>query len=77
MMITDALNSVLGISKKSCPDCGAPLMPDGCCGECGYGEEEEEGEDEGDEEETTSMLLEIRDELDRLKRKLDKLITKS
>ena len=80
MKITDAFLSILGSPKHPCPDCGADLNSDNTCDECGYGQEGMEDEEEYDEEEEDSqlpMLLEIRDELDRLKKKIDQLITKS
>lgn len=75
MRLQDAFGTILGISKKSCPDCGATLMSDGSCPDCGYGEEgdmeEMDSEEEGVE---IDSLLEVRDELQRLIGKIDKLI---
>lgn len=74
MKIQDAFGSILGI-RKSCPDCGATLMSDGSCPDCGYGEESDM-EESMDEEEGMEMdtLLEVRDELQSLIKKIDKLI---
>lgn len=61
---------------RSCPECDSPMEPNGCCPECGYGEEEYEEEGE-DEEENGHMerMVEIRDDLQRVVDKLSKLIS--
>ena len=73
------LGSPMGSKKgKSCPECESPLESDGCCSECGYGEEEEgEYEDGEDEEEGDHMdrMIEVRDDLQRVVDKLSKLIS--
>ena len=75
------LGSPMGSKKgKSCPECESPLESDGCCSECGYGEEEEgEYEEEGGEEEGEDMhnerMIELRDDLQRVVDKLSKLIS--
>jgi uncharacterized Zn finger protein (UPF0148 family) len=72
------LGSPMGSRKKSCPECGSPLEENGCCSECGYGEEEEY-EEEGGEEEGEDMhnerMIELRDDLQRIVDKLSKLIS--
>lgn len=66
-----------GKKEKSCPECESPLESDGCCSECGYGEEEGEYEDGEDEEEGDHMdrMIEVRDDLQRVVDKLSKLIS--
>lgn len=69
-----------GKKRKSCPECESPLEENGCCSECGYGEEEEgEYEEEGGEEEGEDMhnerMIELRDDLQRVVDKLSKLIS--
>ena len=56
-----------------CPDCSSELKSNGCCSECGYGEN---GDMEDSSEDTANVetLLEIKDDLARLARKIDKLI---
>lgn len=56
-------------NKKLCPDCGFP-MQNNECPECGYGMEDD-GEEEGVE---VSSLLEILDDIERIKSKVKKLI---
>ena len=59
---------------RSCPECESPLESDGCCSECGYGEEEEDdGEGEGDDH--MDRMKELRDDLQRVVDKLSKLIS--
>ena len=62
--------------SRSCPECDSPLEADGCCSECGYGEEEDdmESEDEGEDMQNERMM-EIRDDLQRVVDKLSKLIS--
>ena len=74
------LGSPMGGKKgKSCPECESPLESDGCCSECGYGEEEGEYEEEGGQEEGEDMhnerMIELRDDLQRVVDKLSKLIS--
>jgi uncharacterized Zn finger protein (UPF0148 family) len=68
-----------GKKGRSCPECESPLESDGCCSECGYGEEEGEYEEEGGEEEGKDMhnerMIELRDDLQRVVDKLSKLIS--
>lgn len=76
------LGSPMGSKKgKSCPECESPLESDGCCSECGYGEEEDDmgemddmGEDEG-EDMHNERMIELRDDLQRIVDKLSKLIS--
>ena len=56
---------------KSCPDCGMPLENNGCCSECGYGEEPMEEEDEKVE---TQSLLDVRDALNTALKLIDRMI---
>lgn len=68
-----------GKKERSCPECESPLESNGCCSECGYGEEEGEYEEEGGEEEGEDMhnerMIELRDDLQRIVDKLSKLIS--
>jgi len=68
-----------GKRNKSCPECESPLESDGCCSECGYGEEEGEYEEKSGEEEGEDMhnerMIELRDDLQRIVDKLSKLIS--
>ena len=69
------LGSPMGSKKeKSCPECESPLESDGCCSECGYGEEEGEYEEEG-EDMHNERMIELRDDLQRVVDKLSKLIS--
>jgi len=76
------LGSPMGNKKgKSCPECESPLESDGCCSECGYGEEEDDmgemddmGEEEG-EDMHNERMIELRDDLQRVVDKLSKLIS--
>jgi len=75
------LGSPMGGKRgKSCPECESPLESNGCCSECGYGEEEdtEEGEyseEEGGEDMHNERMIELRDDLQRVVDKLSKLIS--
>ncbi len=71
------LGGPMASRKKSCPECESPLEENGCCSECGYGEEEEyeeEGEEEG-EDMHNERMIELRDDLQRIVDKLSKLIS--
>lgn len=71
--MADSLMSAFKMRRKGlCPDCGGG-MKGGECEECGYGNEEEEDDDE-EESSNVSVLLEIRDDLQRLSNKIAKLI---
>lgn len=77
MKLTDAFVTMLGIGPApKCPDCGASLNGEGCCDECGYGMEEEEEEEES-EGASLQELLDIKDELQRVLEKVNRLILKS
>jgi tRNA(Ile2) C34 agmatinyltransferase TiaS len=72
--LTIALGSLMGGgSKDYCPDCGCDLKSNGTCPDCGYGEEED---DEMEEEEGagTQELLDIKNDLQRVMEKIDRLI---
>lgn len=72
--LTIALGSLLGGGgKQYCPDCGCDLKSSGECPDCGYGEE---GEEEDDKEESmqAQTLLDIKNELQRVMEKVDRLI---
>jgi uncharacterized Zn finger protein (UPF0148 family) len=58
--------------QRSCPDCGAPLEPDGTCSECGYGEED--GMEEEDEQLETQTLLDAKKALQNAMDLIDRLI---
>ncbi len=81
MKLTDAIVGILG-GRSSCPDCGSLSLMEGqgCCGECGYdseGEEEEEDEEEEDENMSLQELLDVKDDLQRLVEKVNRLIVKN
>lgn len=70
--MADSLMSAFGMRRKGlCPDCGGG-MKGGECEECGYGNEEEDDDEE--ESSNVSVLLEIRDDLQRLSNKIAELI---
>ena len=68
------LGAPSGGKERSCPECESPLESDGCCSECGYGEEEED-ECEGEDDGHMDRMIEIRDDLQRVVDKLSKLIS--
>ena len=69
------LGAPSGGKERSCPECESPLESDGCCSECGYGEEEDmEEEDEG-EDMHNERMTEIRDDLQRVVDKLSKMLS--
>jgi hypothetical protein len=76
--LTIALGSLFGNSGKSyCPDCGCDMKSNGTCPDCGYGEDE--GEEEGGEESEgmdLQALLDIKDDLQRVIDKINRLIVK-
>ncbi len=62
-----------GTGKQYCPDCGCDLKSNGCCPDCGYGEDEMESEDK-EESMQAQTLLDIKNELQRVMEKIDRLI---
>lgn len=71
--LTIALGSLMGgSSKQYCPDCGNDLKSNGCCSECGYGEDD--GMEEEDDSAEMQTLLDIKNELQRVMEKIDRLI---
>ena len=60
---------------KSCPDCGMPLENNGCCSECGYGEEPMKEEE--DEQMESQSLLDVRDALQTALKLIDRIIVKN
>lgn len=71
-----ALGSMMG-GKQYCPDCGVDLKSNGCCSECGYGEEEGDMEEEdGEGEMDMQAILDIKDDLHRVMEKINRLIVK-
>jgi tRNA(Ile2) C34 agmatinyltransferase TiaS len=72
--LTIALGSLMGgTGKQYCPDCGCDLKSNGCCPDCGYGEDEMESEDK-EESMQAQTLLDIKNELQRVMEKIDRLI---
>lgn len=75
--LTIALGSLMGGGGKDyCPDCGCDLKSNGCCPDCGYGEDEEEDDMEEEEGPDLQAIMDIRDELQRVVEKLGRLISK-
>lgn len=73
--LTIALGSLMGGgSKDYCPDCGCDLKSNGTCPDCGYGEEEEDDDMEEEEGAGTQELLDIKNDLQRVMEKIDRLI---
>ena len=73
--LTIALGSLMGGgSKDYCPDCGCDMKSNGTCPECGYGEEEEDDDMEEEEGAGTQELLDIKNDLQRVMEKIDRLI---
>lgn len=64
-----------GKKGRSCPECDSPLESDGCCTECGYGEQEGEYEEDEEEGDHMDRMIELRDDLQRVVDKLSKLIS--
>jgi tRNA(Ile2) C34 agmatinyltransferase TiaS len=72
--LTIALGSLMGGgSKDYCPDCGCDLKSNGTCPDCGYGEEEDDDMEE-EEGAGTQELLDIKNDLQRVMEKIDRLI---
>jgi hypothetical protein len=75
--LTLVLGSLMGGGNKEyCPDCGCDMKSNGTCPECGYGEEEEgDGMEEGEEEGMDMQaLIDLKNDLQRVMEKLDRLI---
>ena len=74
--LTIALGSLMGGGGKNyCPDCGCDLRSNGTCPDCGYGEENDEDEGEGEEEGMDmQVLIDLKNDLQRVMEKLDRLI---
>ena len=74
--LTLVLGSLMGGNKEYCPDCGCDMKSNGTCPECGYGEEEEGDDMEEGEEEGMDMqaLIDLKNDLQRVMEKLDRLI---
>jgi hypothetical protein len=73
--LTIALGSLMGGgSKDYCPDCGCDMKSNGTCPECGYGENEDDGEDDMHEGVEMQALVDIKNDLQRVMEKLDRLI---
>lgn len=71
MSLMNALGTMLGASKDYCPDCGMEMKSNGCCDECGYGEE-----DDMEEEANTQALLDLKKHLQSAMEMVDRLIVK-
>lgn len=73
--LTIALGSLMGGgSKDYCPDCGCDLKSNGSCPDCGYGEEEEGDDMEEEEGPDLQAIMDIKNELQRVMEKIDRLI---
>lgn len=71
--LTIALGSFMN-GKDYCPDCGCDLKSNGSCPDCGYGEEEDDTEEEGGEEMDMQAIMDIKNDLQRVMEKIDRLI---
>ena len=73
--LTIALGSLMGGgSRDYCPDCGCDMKSNGTCPDCGYGEEEDDTEEEGEEEMDMQAIMDIKNDLQRVMEKIDRLI---
>jgi hypothetical protein len=73
--LTIALGSLMGGgSKDYCHDCGCDMKSNGTCPDCGYGEEEDDMEVGGKEEMDMQALIDLKNDLQRVMEKLDRLI---
>jgi len=72
MSLMSALGSMLGSKSNYCPDCGMEMKSNGCCSECGYGEEDDM--DDGHEQMETQSLLDLRDTLQNALKQIDRMI---
>lgn len=66
------LNGPSNGRERYCPECTSPMEEDGCCAECGYGEEEDMEEDEKEEGMGSERVAELRDDLQRIVDKMSK-----
>jgi hypothetical protein len=73
MSLMNALGSMLGSKNNYCPDCGMEMKSNGCCDDCGYGEEDDMMEEE-DEQIKTQSLLDLRDTLQNALKQIDRMI---
>lgn len=73
----DIFNGPMGGKARSCPECESPMESNGCCSECGYGEEEDmEEEDDSEEEDMhNERMIELCDDLQRIVDKMRKMTT--
>jgi hypothetical protein len=68
-----ALGSLGALASKSyCPDCGEQVGSNGCCSDCGYGEED--NMDSEHESMETQSLLDLRDTLQSAIKMIDRMI---
>ncbi len=65
------LNGPSNGRERYCPECTSPMEEDGCCSECGYGEEDME-EDEEEEGMDSERVAELCDDLQRIVDKMSK-----
>ena len=73
--LTIALGYLMGGRKDYCPDCGCDMKSNGTCPDCGYGEDEGQEEGEGEEEGMDMQaLIDIKNDLQRVMEKIDRLI---
>ena len=73
MSLMSALGSMLGSKNNYCPDCGMEMKSNGCCDECGYGQQDDIMEEE-DEQMETQSLLDLRDTLQNALKQIDRII---
>ena len=73
----DIFSGSLNGKARSCPECESPMESNGCCSECGYGEEEDmEEEDDSEEEDMRNdRMIELCDDLQRIVDKMRKMTT--
>jgi hypothetical protein len=68
-----ALGSLGALASKSyCPDCGEQVGSNGCCSDCGYGEED--SMDSEHESMETQTMLDLRDTLQSAIKLIDRMI---
>jgi len=69
----NALGSMMGGNKNYCPDCGCQVGSNGCCSDCGYGEDDMMEDDSEDKAEMQS-LLDLRDTVQNALKLIDRMI---